>query len=324
MILIFLAASLLSCSQSLSRFSVTYTDVFDTVTTITAYAKSEAEFDKAAEAAHEELLRLHKLYDIYNEYDGITNLAALNRLCKDGPQKVDIDIENLIKTGLQFAEITNGKLNIASGAVLKLWKNCRDDGYGVPDEELLSRAGEHIDYHSVTVENGTLASSDGDISFDVGSIAKGYATERAASVLKEHGITDFLINSGGNVVTGGKKPDGDWVVGIQDPDDSAGIYKKIKVSGKAVVTSGDYQRYYEYNGERYSHIIDMDTLYPARLYRSVTVVCDSSTDADALSTALFCMSMQDGMALLKQFDAEALWILSDGECEMTEGFSSYE
>ena len=166
--------------------------------------------------------------------------------------------------------------------------------------------------------------TDKELSLDVGSIAKGYAADRAASVLKEHGVSDFLINAGGNVVSSGKKPDGDWVIGIQDPDENGGIYTKIKAPDKAVVTSGDYQRYYEYNGERYSHIIDTETLYPARSYRSVTIICGGSVDADALSTSLFCMTLEEGKTLAKRLDAEVLWIMPDGSACKTEGFSAYE
>ena len=313
-----------SCSQKPSRYSVTYTDVFDTVTEISAYVTSKEAFEAAANAAHDELLRLHKLFDIYNEYDGITNLAALNRLCKEGKQNIDPDIENLIKTGLQYANLTNGRLNIAAGAVLRLWKQCRDDSYGVPNDELLKFSGEHIDYNAVVIENGAMYFTDKEILLDVGSIAKGYAADRAAAVMKDYGVTDFLINAGGNVVSSGKKPDGDWVIGIQDPDKSDGIYTKIKAPDKAVVTSGDYQRYYEYNGERYSHIIDMETLYPARSYRSVTVICSSSVDADALSTSLFCMSLEAGKTLAMRLSAEVLWIMPDGSACKTEGFSAYE
>ncbi len=320
-IVIIISSFLTSCGQSLSRYSVTYTDVFDTVTNITAYAKSQTEFDKAATAAHNELLRLHKLYDIYNEYDGIINLATLNRLCGASEQKVDKDIEYLLKTGLSYAEKTDGKLNIAAGALTGLWHDCIKNGGGLPSDEELYEAKKHISYKSVRLENGALFFEDPDIKLDVGAIAKGYAADRAASVLVSNGINDFLINAGGNVVPHGKKPDGEWKIGIQDPDKPGGQYRfKMAVSDRSVVTSGSYERFFTYGGKTYSHIIDTDTLYPADRYVSVTVLCVDSADGDALSTALFCMSVQDGKALLKEKGADALWIYADGGYEKTDGF----
>lgn len=325
LIAIFSISALTSCGQGLLRFSVTYTDVFDTVTVITAYAKSEAVFNKAANAAHDELLRLHKLYDIYNEYDGITNLATLNRLCGESAQPVGKDIEILIKSGLEYAALTDGKLNIAAGNLTCLWHDCIANGTGLPTDEALIKAKEHISYKSVKLENGTLSFDDPKIKLDVGATAKGYAAERAAAVLEENGISDYLINAGGNVVSKGKKPDGEWKIGIQDPAKQTGEYRFIvAVKDKSVVTSGSYERFFEYGGKRYSHIIDLEKLYPSDRYVSVTVLCGSSADGDALSTALFCMSVSDGKALLKQKNAEALWIYENGEYEKTDGFKIYE
>lgn len=323
--LITLVASLSSCSGNLAKYSVTYTDVFDTVTVITAYAKSEAAFNKAANAAHDELIRLHRLYDIYNEYDGIKNLATLNRLCGISKQELDPDIEYLIKTGLEYATLTGGKLNIAAGALTGLWHDSIADGAALPTDEALNEAKEHISYKAVKLESSTLFFEDSKIKFDVGAIAKGYAAGVAAKALEENGINDYLVNAGGNVVSKGKKPDGEWKIGIQDPAKDTGEYRfRMAVSDKCVVTSGSYERFFTYNGKTYSHIIDTDTLYPADRYVSVTVLCDDSLDGDALSTALFCMSVNDGKALLKAKGAEALWIYSDGAYEKTDGFKIYE
>lgn len=311
-----------SCGRTPIRYSVTYTDVFDTVTEITAYANNAETFDRAVEAAHEELIRLHRLFDVYNTYDGVEGLCALNHNCGKEEQFADPDIVELIKTGLRYGELSGGALNIASGAVLSLWHDCRERGEGLPEPSALSDAAEHIDQSGVVIGDGVMSFEDEALQLDAGAIAKGYAADKAAGVLRGYGITDFLINAGGNVVASGAKPDGEWTVGIQSPD--GGIYTKVKVKDLSVVTSGDYQRYYEYEGKRYGHIIDLTTLYPAEYCRSVTVICTASVDADALSTALFCMEPEKGAALARSCGAEAMYIFDDGTCYKTEGFAAYE
>ena len=187
---------------------------------------------------------------------------------------------------------------------------------------MLKEAAEHTGFQSVNIEGTEISFTDPGLSLDLGAAAKGYAAGKAAEAVKKTGVESFALDLGGNVVTGRAKPDGDWLIGVTDPE--GGLYTKLAVSDLAVVTSGDYQRFYELDGVRYHHIIDPDTLYPADTYRSVTVICGSSAYADALSTALFCMSVEDGKRLAREFDAEALWIKADGSAERTSGFAAYE
>lgn len=173
-------------------------------------------------------------------------------------------------------------------------------------------ASEHMDISLVGIDQGTVSLGDSETSLDVGAVAKGYACESVARIIKDMGIESYAIDLGGNVKIGGTKPDGDnWVIGIRDPD--GGIFTTVGLCDMSVVTSGDYERFAEIDGVRYSHIIDPRTLYPAKLYRSVTVICDNSAAADALSTALFCMDVESGKKLAEQENAEVLWIGIDGE-----------
>ena len=162
---------------------------------------------------------------------------------------------------------------------------------------------------------------------DLGAIAKGYAVEMAAQMLEEKGISGYVINVGGNVRTVGTKADGSaWVVGIENPDDdgSQPYLAYLHLAGESIVTSGSYQRYYTVEGKAYHHIIDPETLMPAEYYRSVSVICKNSADGDALSTALFCMSLEEGMSLIQNFDGvEAMWVFPDGEKRYSEGFEDY-
>jgi thiamine biosynthesis lipoprotein len=148
-----------------------------------------------------------------------------------------------------------------------------------------------------------------------------------ASSLEKQGITGFVLNVGGNVRTIGTKADGaPWKAGINNPEESeeTPYVAYLSLSGESLVTSGSYQRYYTVDGKKYHHIIDAKTLMPAEGFLSVSVVCGSSADGDALSTALFCMSVEEGMQLVQSLDGvEALWILPDGTQIASDGFADY-
>jgi thiamine biosynthesis lipoprotein len=154
---------------------------------------------------------------------------------------------------------------------------------------------------------------------DVGAIAKGWAAEEVAEVAPK----GLLISVGGNVcATGPKDADGTpWVVGIQDPDGGDYLHT-IYVSSGSVVTSGDYQRAYAVDGKVYHHIIDPITLYPSSHWRSVTVVCEHSALADALSTALFLLPLEAGKALLEKTGAEAMWVDANGKIFYSNNFQA--
>jgi thiamine biosynthesis lipoprotein len=196
--------------------------------------------------------------------------------------------------------------------------------------ERLREAAEHVDIDKLVIdeENSTVYISDPKMTLDVGAVAKGFAVEMAAQSLEAKGISGYVINVGGNVRTIGKKPSGEcWRVGVENPDKDAqdAYIARLFLCGEALVTSGTYQRYYIVDGVRYHHIIDPSTLFPSEWYSSVSVVCESSADADVLSTALFCMPLEEGMALIENTDgAEACWVLTDGTLVRSSGFAYYE
>ena len=315
------------CGTGMQRYEATYWDVFDTVTTVTGYAAGQAEFDAAAREIHDALLEYHRLYNIYESYDGLRNLKTVNDQAGIGPVPVDERILSL----LQFAQTawteTGSRVNAAMGSVLAHWHDAREqaledpDRAALPDRSALEEAALHTDLSALELdlEAGTAFLTDPDTALDVGALAKGYAVEQVAAAAPDH----FLISVGGNVCATGPKPDGTpWTVAVENPD-GGDFLKLLYAEDRSVVTSGDYQRYFELDGVRYHHIIDPDTLEPAAYWRSVTVVAESSAAADCLSTALFTLPQAEGQQLLDQWGAEALWIGRDGAQVMSPGFSAY-
>lgn len=325
-----LTLSMLLCGctgagEEQKQYSATFLTVFDTVTTILGRDSSEAAFTEKAQAVHDELLRYHQLFDIYNEYEGLNNLKTVN----DHPGEavsVDRAIVDMLLDCKAYYELTGGRVNAAMGSVLRLWHEAREDGLNdfanayLPDGEALAQAAEHADWDDVLIdeEKLTVTIADPGLRLDVGAIAKGWSVQRAAETAPE----GLLISVGGNVcATGPKDSTGTpWVVGVQDPDGGENYLHTLYLTKGSMVTSGDYQRAYMVNGELYHHIIDPDTLYPGSLWRAVTVVCPDSGLADALSTALFLLPMEEGQKLLDACESTAMWVDAEGNMYYSTGF----
>jgi len=327
---------LTSCAREPQKYSTTSFDYFDTVTTITGYADSQEEFDRVAEEILTEMGEYHKLYNVYLRYDGVNNLCTVNDLTDGAHTTVTVDrrIIDLLLYAKEMYRQTDGVMNVAMGSVLKLWHDHRAVGTDnpadatLPPMERLKEAAQHTDIDRMVVDETacTVTLTDPAMRLDVGAIAKGYAVERVARRMEQDGITGYVLNVGGNVRAVGGKPDGTgWTVGVENPDPDADDYLAyLELDGQALVTSGSYQRYYVVDGQRYHHIIHPDTLMPAHGFTSVSVVCADSGQGDALSTALFCMSLTDGQALVERTDGvEAMWVTEDGTVTVSDGWNHY-
>ena len=319
------------------KFSAYSFDYFDTVTTITGYAEGQEAFDAVANEALAQLGEYHRLYDIYHRYEGMENLCTINELVDGQHRTVTVDrriIDMLLYAKDMYAK-TNGRVNIAMGSVLSIWHDYRTIGMEdpasaeLPPMDKLTEAAKHTDINCLVIdeEGSTVTITDPAMKLDVGAIAKGYAVEMAARSLEKKGITGFVLNVGGNVRTVGPKADGEkWVAGIENPEDDEDkpYLAYLALAGQSLVTSGSYQRYYIVNGKRYHHIIDPDTLMPSEGFISVSILTKSSADGDALSTALFCMSYEDGLALIESMpNTEAMWVFSDGQEKTSSGFDAF-
>ncbi|MBQ8879353.1 MAG: FAD:protein FMN transferase [Clostridia bacterium] len=308
---------------------------FDTVTVITDYGGVSAEeFSDICLTVEEGLKYYHRLFDIYNEYSDTVNLCKINKLAGDGPIEIDAELFAFLEYCRDTYTLTRGEVNVCMGAVLSLWHEFRSDyskGAPIPQTEQLSALYEHcnIDHMILDRANMTVELTDPEMSLDVGAVAKGYAAQKIVDKLKDKGISGVTLDVGGNICLVGEKPSGDgWITGIENPDKSSDQphVMTFTASDTSVVTSGDYQRYVTVDGKRYHHIIDKDTLYPSSFFSSVSVVCRDSGLADALSTALFSMSYEDGLALVESLPEVqlAVWVTPSGEVLTAKDMEYYD
>ena len=325
-----MALGLCGCQPKLQRYTTSWFDVFDTVTIVQGYAASQQEWDRQAEALHQDLLRYHQLFDIYNHYDGIVNLYDVNEAAGQAPVTVDRELMEFLQFAVEMDGRTNGACNVAAGAVLRLWHDARELETPVPPEDAaLQAAAQNMDIADLLLDADacTVAFADPELRLDVGAIGKGYATEMAARAARERGLTSALLNVGGNVRAIGAKPDGShWTAGVENPRGSDPAYlAAVELrDGESLVISGDYLRYFEFEGVRYHHLIDLTTLQPARYAVSVAVhTAQGSGVADALSTGIFCQPEVDGLAVIdREPQTEAMWIHESGEITSSAGFAA--
>lgn len=317
-----ISITLFSCDNNEVKEKMSF-DYFDTVSYIYSYSyDSEKEFNQNCKIVFSILEEYHKLFDIYHEYEGINNLCTVNKNAGKDFIIVDKLLIDFFKYAKDIYVITKGETNIMLGAILKEWRKCKEENK-LPDTNKLKELEIYtsIDFLEIDEENLMVRISNENASIDVGSIGKGYATEKAAKILEDNNCKSYVLNIGGNVRIIGEKVDGgSWVTGVKNPFDINDIILKIEIKNTSCVTSGDYERYYEIDNIRYHHIIDKDTLYPSNYFSSVTVITKNSGLADALSTALFCMSYEEGKKIIDNIgDVEVIWIERNGNIICTHG-----
>ena len=328
--------------KELTRYSTVFYDVFDTVTQVIAYCENEEEFSAQMSALHADLAAYNQLYDIYNDYPGVANVKTINDNAGKAPVEVDERILSMLELADRMYQTTNGKLNIAMGSVLSIWHDYReaaavnetDADNRLPSTEELEAAAQHCDINNIIIDEDakTVYLADPEMSLDVGSVGKGYAVEMVCQAAEARGLTSALVSVGGNLRAIGTKPDGSqWTGGVENPWNASDVYTAgsmlgdpINMSDMALVTSGDYQRYYVVDGTRYHHLIDPDTLFPATYFNGVTVLCSDSGLADCLTTGLFCQPLEDGLKIVESLDGvEAMWCTPDQQIITSSGWDSH-
>lgn len=307
------AALLTGCNRA--ETEEIYTGGFiamDTYISATVYGEGG---ENAAKAAKEEILRLESLFSVT---DDNSDVGRINGSEGNGAE-VSGETAELIRFALEMCERSGGALDITMYPVVRAWGFTTGE-YRVPDKNALTKLLDKVDHGSVSVDGNTVTVPRGAM-IDLGAVAKGYAGDRAIQSLKEKGITSGLVNLGGNVQVLGGKPDGtDWSIGVQDPFGD-GYICVLNARDTAVVTSGNYERYFEEDGVRYWHIIDPADGFPAdNGIASATVIGAGGAFCDALSTAIFVMGREKAEKLWRESgEFEMILVLDNGDVVISEG-----
>jgi thiamine biosynthesis lipoprotein len=294
----------------------------NTIITIQAYGPHANEaIDKAFE-------RILEVEEKMTTKDDLSEVNMINKKAGEGFQAVSTDTFFVIKKGMQYSESTNGIFDITVGPLVKLWGIGTDEAR-IPSNEEINLALKLVDYRKVELnenENSVFLKTPG-MAIDLGGIAKGFAADEVVRILKENGVESAIADLGGNLYVIGSKPNGmPWNIGIQNPFNIRGsIFATVQVSDKTLVSSGPYERYFEENGETYHHILDTRTGFPVdNGLMGITIISDSSIDADALSTSVFALGLVEGMKFIEEKKGvDAVFVTSDYMVYTTSGIEKY-
>ncbi|MBI5208082.1 MAG: FAD:protein FMN transferase [Candidatus Firestonebacteria bacterium] len=305
---------ILSCQNKTSlgeRFCKQFF-LMDTLIEITIIEKNPDKAKICMDKVFNEFKRLEKLF---TGYDSTGDVWKINKSGTDRI-KVNDEIFKLISTSQAFSEMSEGAFDISVWPLIRLW------GFGfepkIPDEKDIKSCLYLVDYKNINLfpEDHSVQFLQNGMGIDLGGIAKGYSLDKAASILKNAGIKNFLINAGGDIIASGIRENGEkWRIGIKHPRKD-GLIETLEISDCAVVTSGDYERFFIKDGKRYHHILNPITGYSAKDCISVTVIThmnsipNSATVADALSTAIFVLGHKKGIPLAKTFNSTKVIIIT--------------
>ena len=267
---------------------------------VSAWTSNEAGTVAAIEQVFREFDRLESLLSIWKPG---SDVVRINAAAGQAPVVVSADTITVLEAAAQASEWTGGKFDITFGTLAGLWKFDHDQDNTIPGQRAIEQRLPLIDYRLVQVNRAarTAGVTRAGTRIHLGGIGKGYAVDRAAAILRERGLSDFLIQSGGDLYVAGLNDGAPWKLGIADPRGSGGqSFATLELSNGTFSTSGDYERFFIKDGVRYHHLIDPDSGRPAAGTRSVTIVTDSAMLADVLSTGVFIMGPVAGMELIER------------------------
>jgi thiamine biosynthesis lipoprotein len=316
--LIGLFALLPSCQQRSPHLVKRHRLLMGTLVEISVIGRDEDKAEAAIQDAFDEMGRIEGLM---SRRIPESEVSRINKLAGVRPVKVSAEVLKVIRRAEEISKASGGYFDISIGALLDLW-GFELDGGRLPGKDEVDEALRSVDYRGVHLDEtaSTVQLRKKGMRIDLGGIAKGYAVDRAFEVLTSRGYGNLIVNAGGDMRVGGRKPNGPWVIGIQDPRDHSRILATLDASDICVATSGDYERYFTENGIRYHHLLDPFTGFPARGCRSVTILAKDALSADALATAVFVMGPKNGLRLIERMEeVEGLIISSDGEMITSDG-----
>ncbi len=286
---------------------------------VTLWTTDEAKAAAAADRVSREFDRLELLLSVWKPGSDVVRINAAAGIT---PVPVHRDTLAVLDAARDAGELTGGKFDITFGALAEIWKFDHDQDGRQPDRPAIDRRVPLVDYTAVRTDRsaGTAFVSRTGMRIHLGGIGKGYAVDRAVEQLKAEGFHDFLIQSGGDMYAAGTNNGTPWTLGIADPRGDHQAFAAVSLRDQTLSTSGDYERFFITNGTRYHHLIDPDRGEPARGCRSVTIVADRAVTADVLSTGVFIMGPEAGMALVETMpNVEAVIVTSDNEVLVSSG-----
>ena len=282
---------------------------------------------KAARAAFNDAFReLERLESLMSVWRPDSDIVKLNDAAGKQPVTVSQEVFDALRAAREFGDTTSGAFDVTFGALADIWKFDHDQDNKIPSPADIQQRLPLVGYKDLIVDASarTAYLTRAGMRAHLGGIGKGFAVDRVASILKERGITNFMIQFGGDMYVAGMPGNRQWRVGIQDPRGSGNkSFAAMELTDSAVSTSGDYERFFLKDGVRYHHIMDPRTGQPARGSRSVTIVANTSTMADALSTGVFVMGPADGMALVERLpDVEGVIVSDRNEVLVSSGLKA--
>ncbi len=297
----FIMAFLISCATGCGnrRFKESKF-LMGTIVEITTVG-NESECRQAMKLAFDEIERIDDLMDVH---DTDSEIFRINQAAGKSAVQVSADTFEVIERAIEYADRTDGALDISVSPLMELW-GFGSDSNQIPADDELKKKLSLVDYRKITIDksHSTVKLELSGMKIDVGGIAKGYAVDKASQVLKDAGIQSALVNAGGDIYATSSPPGKDsWRIGIRHPRNNADLLGVVDLEDKAVATSGDYENFFEVDGERYCHIMNPKTGRPVAGIMSVTIVANDTAAADALATAIFPLGAEDGMKLIEELE----------------------
>ena len=311
-LLFLLCISMLTACQNSDENKKVSKDIFamDTYMTVTAYGKNA---ENGVNKAVDEINRLETVLSAEKQESDIYKLN------ETGSGTLSTDTKNIVSKALEINKTTNGAFDISIYPLMVKW-GFTTQKYNVPSKNEISKLLKDVDSSKIIFDekSGNIKLKE-NMKIDLGGIAKGYTSNRVMQIFKECGVKSGLVSLGGNVQALGTKTDGTaWQIAIENPDKSSDYIGVVSVKDKAVITSGGYERYFEKNGKTYHHILDPETGYPAESgVKSVTIVSDDGTLADALSTSLFVMGKEKALDYWREHKNEFDTVLVEDNGDIT-------
>jgi thiamine biosynthesis lipoprotein len=273
---------------------------------------------EAAEVIQHAFDLVASLEEKISSWNPQSETSAVNRLAGQEAIGIGSDLHNLLDTSLTWARRTDGAFDITAGPLFDRWKQARKEGV-LPTDAEIRNCLELTGYDHVILEESTARLAKPGMKIGFGAIGKGFATDRAATLLRQRGFENFIIDAGGDVLVSGSRGGAAWQVAIRDPR-SSGLLAVHEITDCAIATSGDYEQFSVIDDVHYAHILDPRTGWPARQLASVTVITQRGTDADALATALFVMGPEQGLAFVESLNDTETWMaLEDGTTRSSNG-----